>query len=552
MQRRPCLALVLLASSLAAQVTTAPAAAAPATTAPATSPVVEITAIGPAGWRQRFSPTNLGSLLESAGGHALWEPLAAQLDGMARGLLGGDEQVFALARQRLLDYGGQVQLLVWSERPDGQDLAVDAGLVIGGDGRTDLAALARDLTAVLPAVAGSAWQTEKVGDAEQQVLVSGKDRLAAPVQDGDRLLLPYSQRDLAAVLQRLRARPAPEKPRPDAPALALHVDVPGLLRLSPGQSEERRITTALGFGSMQSLDVQLRTAGPCVAIDAQLQFDAGDRGLLGWLFPAANGLSSLLAVVPPKAPTWKIGHLDFVQGYNAIERAAAAFEEKDAAELRKAAVQELGLDPVTDLLAQLATDALLIGNVDRMLEDETGGFLLALALRDEAKFKQSLAAIVKQGKGFVSREATDDHDGVAIERYGGMFTGDLQVAVGRGLFVLARGPDAETLVGQVLDAAKAAAGKPGDGKLPAAFADLQRHAPPGLNGAACASAVAGLQLLSFLPELVGEAVPGVGRLERLDKETIEHCVELLAAHHLDRVRTLTGFAERQWRWRLFW
>ena len=106
--RRLLLLTAAVAMPLAAQ---QPAAAA------APAPLVQIDTVGPAGWRLRLAPTNLGSLLASEAGQNLWQPLLLPLEQRWRQLVGGGEPEFAAMRRRLLDYGGRVQLLFWVLAP---------------------------------------------------------------------------------------------------------------------------------------------------------------------------------------------------------------------------------------------------------------------------------------------------------------------------------------------------------------------------------------------------------------------------------------------------
>src|SRR5262252_5939953 len=116
------------------------------TTGPAPAPVYELTVVGPAGWRLRFAPTNVGSLLESETGHAMWQPVVAQLDAFVQSAF-GDAAAYAAARQRLLDYAGEVHLLMWFNQRGETDPPdpPEGGLVFGPDGKTDLDKLAAEL-----------------------------------------------------------------------------------------------------------------------------------------------------------------------------------------------------------------------------------------------------------------------------------------------------------------------------------------------------------------------------------------------------------------------
>ena len=85
--------------------------------------------------------------------------------------------------------------------------------------------------------------------------------------------------------------------------------------------------------------------------------------------------------------------------------------------------------------------------------------------------------------------------------------------------------------------------------------DLQRHLPPGCNGLA----VGDLGSLVAIPartwlEVLDEFTPvrGLPQDEEQDPEQREAVLELLQKHGLATLRSATGFAERTWRWRLYW
>ena len=127
----------------------------------------DLLTVGPAGWRQRLGPTNLGSLLASAAGRELWSDGAEQIDGVWRHLLGVEAAAFATARQRLLDYSGSVQVQVRLVG-EGRDPRMLAAVAFAPDGRTDMTALATDLRSLMARAAEQDWQVTKVGDRDVQ------------------------------------------------------------------------------------------------------------------------------------------------------------------------------------------------------------------------------------------------------------------------------------------------------------------------------------------------------------------------------------------------
>jgi hypothetical protein len=567
--RRTVPLATLLASacmSLPAQTDAAQTGAGKTATAPAAAPVYELTVVGPAGWRLRFAPTNVGSLLESETGHAMWQPVVAQLDAFVQNAF-GDTAAYAAARQRLLDYAGEVHLLMWMDKnSEGRPDQPDGGLVFGPDGKTDLDKLAAELKTAMQLIPDLRLEKAKVGGAERVVFKGPDVTVGVPARDGDRVTLACSGTDLARAEQRVRALAPLKPPRPDAPALALRFDVAALFAALNEDRESTAMRLA-AFDALRTVELQLHTAGPRIALDLGATFQGPDRGFLGCLFPVAPGLSSMLSLVPKGKKAWKVGHLDLQQGYLAIERFAALMDgnPKDAKEQKEAidkthkkVVEEMGLDPVADLFAHLGTDAMMLGSIEEAADDKAG-FLLALRVRNDDAFRKALDTVAKKGKGFLNKMSSTDHDGVAIDRYGGMISGEMQLAVGRGLCVLATGPDAEERIGKLLDQQKAVSASPADGKPPAlaalpGFEKLDRFAPAGCNGAACGELVPVLRVVAKTLEGIGRIAP-IGfpdAIADFDDEAAAKLTTTLAAHHLDLVQTMTGSTADRWLLRILW
>jgi hypothetical protein len=211
-----------------------------------------------------------------------------------------------------------------------------------------------------------------------------------------------------------------------------------------------------------------------------------------------------------------------------------------------------------DLFAHLATDAMMLGNIEQA-GDDNAGFLLALRVRNDDAFRKALDTIAKKGRGILSKMSSTDHDGVAIDRYSGMISGEMHLAVGRGLCVLATGPDAEERIGKLLDQQKAAMAAPADGKPPAlamlpGFEKLDRFAPAGCNGAACGELVPVLRVVAKTLGNIGRIAP-IGfpdAIADFDDDAAAKLGTMLAAHHLDLVQTMTGSAADRWLLRILW
>jgi hypothetical protein len=538
------------------------------------APLLRIDTVGPAGWRMRFAPTNLGSLLESAAGRKVWQPALAPFERHWRALAGVGDSEFAAARKRVLDHAGAVQLSVWIEPTagGGRQPAVYAGCIVAGDGDTDLDALARDLRTLLARLEpGAEFTPQTIDERQVAVLRNAREQLTAPQRDGDRLLIAYaSGGELGTALQRARGSTA-DPPAPTTPALKLSIDLVQAIALARPEwdADDARGAREIGLDSLGTFVFTLGTAGPHVLAELALAFRAGERGVFGAFFPERAGLPRLLVIAKDET-TWKAGQLDLAVLMRALISAVSAWSRNEPGEIRSQAKENLGIDLETDLFAHANGEVLLLGPplgdgqqgvqpfVFEMFDndDADSGPPLAfvLGLADEARFRAGFLAMLDR-QAFVRQRDSSIHDGIEIRRCSVSFFGSMYVAIGRGLFLWARGPNASARIAALLDAAK----KVPDAKPTRAgdFAILQRFAPEGLNGASVISLPAAFAH-AFVFDMLGEILPDVpdGLLPwRADAEgtpSLEEVLPLLRQHHLDRARTLTGHAAGRWTWRLFW
>jgi hypothetical protein len=546
---------VPLLAALPAQTTAATAATDP--------PAIRIETVGPDGWRLRLGPTNLGSLLESEAGQKLWQPrLAPLLDGW-RQLAGGDD-AFAVARPRVLGYGGLVRVGLWFGDSSAGDDIVQAAFVFDGDGRTDLVAMAKDLRDLQYQSLSGAWETRKVGAVDVEVRTDGSDVATAPLREGDHLLVAMcADGDLDGALRRARdlASTATGKaPAPSTPALRLEYDLrrlPALQRAAAGEDRDRWLRS-LGALSLGVGAVTIGAAGPHVQVEVTQDFVSDERGLFAALWPAATTLPRLVAAAPPSPnAVWRAGRFDVMALWRTIEGVVVAEERQTKDELRAEVRKELGVDLEQDLLAHMTDEMLVQGEVLRD-EPEQSTWSLAWRLTDAAAFGKHLATMLRTIRPLLSKEATTSHDGVELHRYGNMLGYDLWLAVGNGVFVCAGGRDAEEHVGAVLDqckrlaAAEPAAAPPAP---PALFAELQRFLPAGLHGVGSADVGMATSLPGTLwLGLLDEVLPGAAfrTADEPDSDAAAELHELLRQHRLDRLRSASGNVERRFAWRLWW
>ncbi|MEO6594551.1 MAG: hypothetical protein ABIP94_07345 [Planctomycetota bacterium] len=560
MHTRPSL-LALSFSALAVFLpgqTAAPVAPAAATTV--APPHILLETVGPDGWRVRLGPTNLGSLLESEKGRALWQPGVLPLLGMWQQLV-GEEKAFAASRDRLLGYSGRIRVGIWFD-PENAFTSVpfQAAMVLLGDGRTDLTALAKDLHVLLAQVPGE-WTDIDVAGAKLSLRSDGSSAVSTPLVEGNSIVIASSTAERMATTLRLArglaATAGDKPPAPTTPALRIDVDLAAIIGMRLGREgrDESLLMKALGLDSLGTLQFTVDTAGPQVRLELAQQFRSKDRGVFAALLPAATSVSSLRHAVPAGPGSWKVGHFDFAALYSAIEAAVVASERSTAEEFRAEAKKEMGVDVRDDLLAHMTDEVLLLTSPLAGLDSpDQVTWTFAVRLRDEAKFKKGLFEALPNAKPFLQREATEKVLDIEVHRYGGMAGYDIYIAVGNGVFVLAGGRDAEAQVAALLKVAKTL---PADATMPEGtpdgFANLKRYLPPGTNGLAVGDidAIAAMPTEWWLTGLEG-LLPFPLDEGAVDPEQRDAVRTLLKQHNLNLLRTATGFADTTWRWRLFW
>lgn len=550
----------MLLRLLAAVATIGPLAAQDAT-APATAPHIVIDTLGPDGWRQRLGPTNLGSLLESEQGRQLWQPGVVPLLEAWQRLVGSDE-AFAAARERMLGYGGPIQIACWLN--DGtlrrQQLA-SAVLQLAGDGRVDLTTLAADLRHLQGSLPGE-WQKLAHDGTTYDVLAHGDDRMTAPIVAGNRILVCLATAErLPATLvagKAMAAQPPPGAARND-PALRLRVNVPEMLAVAKASAdaEESAVSSALGLDSLGPLTFTVDTAGPSVQLELAQDFRTAPSGLFAALCPGSAAVPELLRLVAPTTMSWKVGRFDFGAMYEAVLAAISASGTDTLDALRAEIRKSMGLDPATDLLAHVTDEMMFLGSPLRGLDRPSEfTWVMAVRLRDQKQFRAGLAMAMSKAKPFLQREHTVKVGVAELFRYGSMAGYDVWLATGHDLFALAGGRDAEEELTALMQ--RAATPAPADAPPPqpmTSFAPLQHHLPTGLNGVASGD----LDSLVAMPiEWWLLAADGLlpfrspAAAEPSDPEQQAAVRALLQQHNLATLRTATGRAERTWRWRLFW
>jgi len=515
------------------------------------APQVLLESVGPDGWRTRLGPTNLGGLLASAEGRALWEPMIEPaLDAWAA--MAGDQVAFEEASERLFGYGGVVRFAFRRDAAGFFSYAV----LLDGDPGTDLDAMAADLRQLIEVTMPGAWQAETVDGREVQIRADGASFFSAPRVDGGQLSLlggePPGVAAAAGLHAWLAARPTTlATPKPGSPAAQLRIDLAALVALDDG-GQETAFAQALGLDALRELTLSVSGAGPHAQLAADVTLAGPARGLVKAFMPPSQGVSGLAALLPEETSAAKIARLDA----RALVEGAFAAAESESEGVRQEAAEYFGLDLADDLFAHATDELLVLGSplvdFDRASE---ATWALAWRLQDDAAFGAALQEVLKRARGFLSGSETVDVDGVELRRYGNLVGYDLWIGVGNGLWVIAAGRDAEERATALL---KQAAGTElaRTAAPPRGFDDLRRYLPAGCNGFASADLadITGMPVdwwLLLLSELLPSELSASVDDEQAEAQA-EAVRAMLIEHRLGSLRTATGSEDGAWRWRLFW
>ena len=562
----PLVFAACLAVDLTAQ-TAPPPAAVP--TAPATStvdaPHLRITTLGPQGWRIRLGPTNLGLLLDSDAGRALWGDYAKAMAAAVGGLFEAEADWLA-AQQRFLDYDGTIHVAAWFDEEDAVNDGLRAAwLVAEGDGHTDMGKLAADLRVLQEKTPGE-WVDAKVGGAVLQVRESTRTRMsAASVANGHLVLaVTRSQTESLEALHRaadaVLAKATTGKTAAQKPPLVVSW-APQTMLGSMGMSRaDATVWELSGADGLREVTATLTSAGPHVVMEAAARFADAPTGLFAALTAPRSALPKLARALPAGAPTFRAGHFDFAAMWDFVVAVMAAERRMPTDAAAKEIAQDIGVD-LGDGFFRLLGDEVLITTrpVDDPDRPAKATWAVAIGVKDGARFATALQKLVDALKPNVTRLETETIAGVACSRYGNVLNYPLWLGAGARGFYLAGGSEAADELATLIAAVE---GAPADAAAPtavdAAFDGLRRALPAGMSGASRYDLQHGSVVYAALFEGLGGMLLGnpFADGEELDREAMAAAKEAwlarLRANNLATLRTATGYADATWRFRLFW
>ena len=346
---------------------------------------------GPATWRTRLQPTDLGSMLATAAAEKIWRRYVDDLDGALRGLRGADAE-FARERGRFLDYAGTLHVVAWLDQAE-DALNVprwSAALVAEPDGHTDLAAMAAE---------SEQW-LQRLGDTTSN---AWRDMRPSPprVHDGRLVLVFASDEDREpATARALAFRGKAIDPRD---VLRVELEVAPMLGLLRDRAWDRGFFADLLGAATQRVTGTLGAFGPDLSAAVRVEFAAtGERGVFAALVPERNGVPRLSGLLPNEVSLHGAWHIDWSAAWRTFCSVWGGVGERSPAEARERLERQLGIDVGKVIAPMLREDVLLV--CDRGDPDD-GAVPLARAclvvpLRDAEKLVEALEPVVKHLGGF--------------------------------------------------------------------------------------------------------------------------------------------------------
>jgi hypothetical protein len=514
-------------------------------------PLVRLDVRGAAAWRACMLPTNLGSMLASAEGEMLLQPLLAAFDRLWQRL---DPAAQQAARARFLAFSGQLSLALWMEDITGTGRPALGVFCVAAEHTSELESLAQDVARWL-----ELFPTRKEHElAGRKFMVTGNDHMACtlPQVIDNRVVVVVADtaNDLAAAAQRGLPWAAQESKAsatapPAAPPLRLTVDLAQAVAAANGGGGawiER-----LGLLTLRTFTFTIGAQGPHVSADCELAFAPGERGLFAAFFPERAGVPRLGDLVPEGTVGWKVGRFDPMALWRTGLRVAAADDQRTQDEVLAEAKKECnGVDVGAEVLAHLGDEVVVLWRDDAGEQAQVRHVSLCLAMPIVGgdKVATGVREAVSKSLAASGLEVTT-HDGVLrTEQAGGWMFPPIHLAVGRGLALVAVGHAGDEQIDSVL-----ARSKPRQPAAPLGAEPPPRKVPAGWNSVGALSLHTLLRYhLEFLFDGVDELVRVIPIEGRHAERWLEPWFPLLEKHDLMRVGTQTGCAEGKWCLRVLW
>ncbi|MHC5066280.1 MAG: RNA polymerase sigma factor, partial [Planctomycetota bacterium] len=417
-----------------------------------TAPLMRLDLLGPAAFREAFLPTNIGGLMASEEGEALWRPLLAPVEAIWQQWNGDAE--FESTRERVLEYAGRIRVLWFVDPGEGEELDRVSGiLALERDGSTDLDALSADISRIMQGYLPGEITEQEFGQyALQSLGVPSGEILTLPILiDGVLVTFFGDAASLEQSIPRSLRALAAESMEPSAP-MSLEIDLSQL----QGLSEMRRVpplVKAFGLKSLESLHAVIRPNGPQAELAVDVQFADGERGFMDALLPPVEDLPQLLGRIPANTTPWFALPFRLDELYRVAVATAAEFGagsgEGNEPRMDEELNRELGFDLAGELLDHLGGEIMILGDLWQEEDPETFregddppiGACIAFRLSDTEAFHGGFNKLLEYWKGAVTVFETRAVNGVKVTRLGVAFMTGIHLALGQDLVAVGFGTE---------------------------------------------------------------------------------------------------------------
>jgi hypothetical protein len=502
--------------------------------------VVRIAA--PQRWRQHFARTQVAKLLRGPTLQPLVQQLSAAVDmGLDQARQSGEIDADLL--EGLLTtwsgefvFGLQIDLgAIAKAMTEGEPPPVRFVLALTPDGKYDLAALATECSQLAEeaATGGRTLRDLTVGDHRLRLAAADDMQFTVPALiDGQLVVLAGT--DLEQTAAKLLGGGEHYESKEDAP-FALHVGLTDVVNTlvtaamaADGQDpaampfDPIELLDALGFGSLDSLDVTIAAEDAHARLDVSLDLNEKERGILAML-AVEQGAPRLLRMLPPNAEHFGAGAFDIGAMYATVAKlwqrleqvVPMSFEQAMAAatESLKIRIKEDLIDHIGTEVLQVVDPAAVLNPADEDVMAAMSGSCYGVALRNGRAFAESVETAFR-ARGLHAGRKTEDYQSIKVHRMkvGGML--EFEYAIADDVLLVAPGGDEASRrnLRAILDARASGASAP---ELPDATKKLLDRMPSGWSGVSAtplASLTTMAETLLEQVENTGEDVPQEARM----------------------------------------
>ncbi len=525
--------------------------------------LVRIAFDGPAKMAEAFAGTNFHDLLTSKEFGDAWAPVTQAIQQGIEAMKGQAPFDPQAVYDATLRYAGRVEMTVGFELED-EEPKVWVALALGGDGHTDLPGACKEVERLAldsgapfteRSIGGHKWLTQHLGS---------EGFVTLPRMVGERVVVLGGTDNADAALATFFPSQAPADTRRETP-IALTVDVGAALDLIERAVDIENgegkvfadVMDAVGFGNVEELWVDIGRARRFLDMSMAVTSSGPRQGFLAMIMPNDARLPATGRLVQ-QSPSWSVAPIDLGILMPMLEKVMSVVPDAPMtlADIEAAAVENIGVRLREDLLAHLG-GAILTAADDTVPEDGSDlGALTStcfgLELKDGVAFGRSVETMLERA-GVLEMRKSEKYRDTDVHRVTLPAVGiKLHWAITDRLFLLGIGDGGRARLGEILDAAAAAARGETAPSLPKAVRDRLEVVPQGYGGLGAArfgavffdAAVAGLRQAVAEGELDFD-IDGV-------MEVLETLRGLFVKHDLGHAVSVTHYDPQRMVTRTIW